>query len=273
MSLSLIQATADEALLSQIEAHEEAEEAEAAQTLKDNLQDNVDQNVTHDSNNNMTGNIELVKNDVEDEEEINSQEIEASDSEDEIQDKPTWEWAGKNNIMVCVRVRPMNRSERRKSTAIVRVLDERVVVVIDPKTQDRTRSFLDPLRATRTREKRYAFDHVFNPSAPQSLVFNQTTRMLVRGVIEGYNATVFAYGATGAGKTYTMLGTPSKPGCMFNTLQFLFDQIDEVVAGERVNYTVRISMIEIYNELIKDLLQPSVENLDLREDPIKGHRK
>ena len=181
-----------------------------------------------------------------------------------------WEWSGKNNIMVCVRVRPMNRTETRSSNEIVRVLDDKVVVVIDPKTQDTTRSFLDPLRAARTREKRYAFDHVFNPSAPQALVFNQTTRMLVPGVIQGYNATVFAYGATGAGKTFTMLGTKANPGCMFNTLQYLFQEIADVVRHERVVYSVRISMIEIYNELIRDLLEPSADNLDLREDPIKG---
>lgn len=182
----------------------------------------------------------------------------------------SWAWSGKNNIMVCVRVRPMNRTERRSSSEVVRVLDDKVVVIMDPKTQDTTRSFLDPLRAARTREKRYAFDHVFNPSAPQRLVFNRTTRLLVPGVIEGYNATVFAYGATGAGKTFTMLGTPNNPGCMFNTLQFLFDEIDEMVRQQSVVYTVKISMIEIYNELIKDLLEPSSDNLDLREDPIKG---
>ena len=193
-----------------------------------------------------------------------------SDSKVEDNSKASWAWSGKNNIMVCVRVRPMNRTELRTSTEVVKVLDDKVVVVIDPKTRDTTRPFLDPLRSGRTREKRYAFDHVFNQRAPQLLVFNQTTRMLVPGVIEGFNATVFAYGATGAGKTFTMLGTPSNPGCMFNTLNFLFEQIDEAVQKHRVEYTVKISMIEIYNELIKDLLQPSQDNLDLREDPLKG---
>jgi len=186
------------------------------------------------------------------------------------ENSPGWQWSGKNNIMVCVRVRPMNRTELRLSNEVVRVMDDKMVVIIDPKTQDHTRSFLDPLRAARTREKRYAFDHVFNQSSPQQLVFNRTTRLLVPGVIDGYNATVFAYGATGAGKTFTMLGTPTNPGCMFNTLRFLFEQISDVERSESVKYTVKISMIEIYNELIKDLLEPSSENLDLREDPLKG---
>ena len=68
----------------------------------------------------------------------------------------SWAVSGKNNIMVCVRVRPMNRTERGASSEVVRVMDENVIVIIDPKTQDATRSFLDPLRAARTREKRCA---------------------------------------------------------------------------------------------------------------------
>ena len=55
-----------------------------------------------------------------------------------------------------------------------------------------------------------------------SYVYANTTRSLLDGVLDGYNATVFAYGATGAGKTYTMLGTDTQPGIMVNTLRELF---------------------------------------------------
>ena len=58
----------------------------------------------------------------------------------------------------------------------------------------------------RTKEKQYAFDFAFDRDTSQEQIFNKTTRFLVDGILEGYNATVFAYGATGAGKTYTMIG-------------------------------------------------------------------
>ena len=185
------------------------------------------------------------------------------------------EWSGKkSNILVCVRVRPMNKGERATSQDIIRVMDSKMVVIMDPKKmphfRNRVRGMLDPLRAKRTREKRYAFDHVFTRKASQEQVFEKTTRFLTNGVLNGFNATVFAYGATGAGKTFTMLGTDSHPGCMLQTLMHMYSRIEYYSRTSRVRYTVKISMIEIYNEHIKDLLQPTGETLDLREDPIKG---
>lgn len=186
------------------------------------------------------------------------------------------EWSGKkSNILVSVRVRPMSRSERDTDQLdIIKVMDNRVVVILDPKKmtrfRDRVRGMLDPLRAKRTREKRYAFDYVFVRKSTQEQVFEKTTRFLTNGVLNGFNATVFAYGATGAGKTFTMLGTSQRPGCMFQTLVHMFSRIVYFSRAHRVRYTVKISMIEIYNEQIKDLLQPTGETLDLREDPIKG---
>jgi len=55
----------------------------------------------------------------------------------------------------------------------------------------------------RSREQHYAFDHVFNQVSTQEEVYKNTAEILLQGVVEGYNATVFAYGASGAGKTYT----------------------------------------------------------------------
>lgn len=59
----------------------------------------------------------------------------------------------------------------------------------------------------RNREKQYAFDYVFDRHISHETVFDRSVKFALDGVLEGYNATVFAYGATGAGKTYTMLGT------------------------------------------------------------------
>ena len=87
--------------------------------------------------------------------------------------------------------------------------------------------------------------------------------------MQGYNASVFAYGATGAGKTYTMLGTEENPGIMMNSIEELFKAI-EVYSAER-DYKLKVSYIEVYNELIKDLLNgDKSDSLDLREDSDKG---
>ncbi len=86
----------------------------------------------------------------------------------------------------------------------------------------------------------------------------------MEGVLNGYNATVFAYGATGSGKTFTMLGSETSPGLMPLTLDALFRAAEE---NESKEYIITLSYIEIYNETIRDLLNPSDSDvLDLRED-------
>jgi kinesin family protein 18/19 len=87
-------------------------------------------------------------------------------------------------------------------------------------------------------------------------------------VLNGYNSTVFAYGSTGAGKTYTMLGEEDNPGIMFNTMKEVFKYMKQY-QNDR-DYTIRVSFLEIYNENIKDLIMVSTDMLDLREDPLKG---
>ncbi|NXW15713.1 KIF19 protein, partial [Circaetus pectoralis] len=123
----------------------------------------------------------------------------------------------------------------------------------------------DILRAKRSREKTFVFDMVFDHRATQEEVYVSTTKSLIGGVISGYNATIFAYGPTGAGKTYTMLGTDCEPGIYIRTLDDLFKALE--AATEEMDYTVSMSYLEIYNEVIRDLLNPSSGFLDVREDP------
>jgi kinesin family member 18/19 len=89
-------------------------------------------------------------------------------------------------------------------------------------------------------------------------------------VIEGYNACVFAYGTTGSGKTYTMTGTPESPGIDILILQDLFNLINDS-SSEKI-ISIKMSYVEIYNEVIRDLLLPNCKDtyLDLRDDPDKG---
>ncbi|XP_072167698.1 kinesin-like protein KIF19 [Diadema setosum] len=134
-----------------------------------------------------------------------------------------------------------------------------IVVLRDP-TDDPD----DVLRANRSREKHYVFDRAFDATSTQEEVYELTTKDLIQSVTQGFNATVFAYGATGAGKTYTMLGTDHEPGIMARALNDLFTEMES--KKEEKIFNVTMSYLEIYNEMIRDLLNPSTGFLDLRED-------
>ena len=174
--------------------------------------------------------------------------------------------SGQSNMLVCVRVRPL-MSHDRTQKEVTRVLDGRVVIILDP---NKVNEKDDILRAHRSREKRYAFDRVFEPTEKNLDVYQNTTRYLLAGVLEGYNATVFAYGNTGAGKTHTMIGSIEEPGIMVLTLRDLFKLSDDHGSKHGTKFRVTVSFIEVYNENIRDLLSTVDEFLDLREDPIKG---
>jgi kinesin family protein 18/19 len=174
---------------------------------------------------------------------------------------------GESNILVAVRCRPMNPRETAcQHDSVVKVMDK-MVIVKDPPAKDN-----DFLREKRTNEKRYAFDHVFNDRATQEDIHGVTTKLLIDGVMNGFNATVFAYGATGTGKTYTMIGTPTSPGLMVLTVEEFFAKVR--LASDK-KFTVTLSYLEVYNELIHDLLRgggsnPEAAKLELREDVAEG---
>lgn len=118
----------------------------------------------------------------------------------------------------------------------------------------------------RVKDQQFAFDRVFDENTTQGDVYEATTRGLMDSVMEGYNATVFAYGATGCGKTHTITGTAQQPGIIFLTMQELFEKIGE--RSDEKHTEVSLSYLEIYNETIRDLLVPggSKQGLMLRED-------
>lgn len=118
----------------------------------------------------------------------------------------------------------------------------------------------------KVKDQIFAFDRVFDENTTQSDVYEGTTKNLLDSVLDGYNATVFAYGATGCGKTHTITGTPQSPGIIFLTMQELFEKIEE--RSQDKSTEVSLSYLEIYNETIRDLLVPggSKAGLTLRED-------
>lgn len=177
---------------------------------------------------------------------------------------------GENSILVAVRIRPLSENEMSKGERdTLRAVEGRVVVVLDPRED----SEQDYLRAHRSKERRYAFDVAFGQSSDQHEVFVGTAQKLLPSILEGYNASVFAYGATGAGKTHTMLGDMHRPGIMVRTIDELFERMQKLshggASGDKV-FRVSLSYMEVYNENVRDLLDPNTPNLEVREDPVKG---
>ncbi len=118
---------------------------------------------------------------------------------------------------------------------------------------------------------KFNFDRVFDPTSHQQEVYDFAARNIVESVLEGFNGTIFAYGQTSSGKTHTMQGVidhPEKEGIIPRMIRHLFNFI--VNSSSDTEYIVKVSMIEIYMEKIKDLIDPERTNLNVREDKAKG---
>ncbi|KAJ5661103.1 uncharacterized protein N7484_000475 [Penicillium longicatenatum] len=162
---------------------------------------------------------------------------------------------------------PTPKLNQKGIRSIVKVIDDRCLV-FDPPEDNPVQKFSRSVvpQGKRVKDQTFAFDRIFDQSASQGEVYESTTRSLLDSVLEGYNATVFAYGATGCGKTHTITGTAQQPGIIFLTMQELFERIEER-SGEK-STEISLSYLEIYNETIRDLLVPggAKGGLMLRED-------
>ena len=171
-----------------------------------------------------------------------------------------------SSLMVAVRCRPLLAEEHLRGVRkdIIRVMDDRMIVVLDP---DDEKNYLDQ-QQHRSKERRYTFDRAFGKIATNRDVYNATAKSLIEGVLSGHNGTVFAYGATGSGKTYTMVGEPDDPGMMLLSLVDIFDAVRRM--SKEYVFEVTCSYLEVYNELIYDLLVQDSPSLDLRDTPERG---
>ncbi|XP_034690363.1 kinesin-like protein KIN-8B isoform X5 [Vitis riparia] len=167
-------------------------------------------------------------------------------------------------LTVAIKCRPLTEKERLRSRDIVRVKEDKEVVVLDP---DLTKDYLERIQ-NRTKEKKYSFDYAFGPDCTNLDVYRRSICSIIAGVVQGLNATVFAYGSTGSGKTYTMVGTQDDPGLMVLSLHTVFDLIKKDKSTD--DFEVTCSYLEVYNEVIYDLLEKSSGHLELREDPEQG---
>ena len=99
--------------------------------------------------------------------------------------------------------------------------------------------------------KKYQFDRVFNPNEGNSKVYEDIGFDVIESALNGFNSTIFVYGQTASGKTYTMLGSKDDPGIMRHTVDHIFDAIEQTPDKQ---FLLRVSYMEIYNEQVTDLL-------------------
>ncbi|XP_078130791.1 kinesin-like protein KIF13B isoform X1 [Sander vitreus] len=177
-----------------------------------------------------------------------------------------------SNVKVAVRVRPLNRREKDLKTRCV-VEMEGNQTVLHPAITNMNKG--DP----RNQPKVFAYDHCFwsidesqkDKFAGQDVVFQCLGESLLDSAFMGYNACIFAYGQTGSGKSYTMMGSAEQPGLIPRLCSSLFGRtVQEAREGE--SFTVEVSYMEIYNEKVRDLLDPkgNRQALRVREHKVLG---
>ncbi|KAI3823342.1 hypothetical protein L1987_04777 [Smallanthus sonchifolius] len=152
----------------------------------------------------------------------------------------------KENVTVTVRFRPLSPREIRQGEEIAWYADGETTV-----------------RNEHTPSVAYAYDRVFGPTTTTRHVYDIAAHHVVGGAMEGVNGTIFAYGVTSSGKTHTMHGDQRSPGIIPLAVKDAFSIIQETPSRE---FLLRVSYLEIYNEVINDLLNPAGQNLRIRED-------
>ncbi|GAV56634.1 Kinesin domain-containing protein [Cephalotus follicularis] len=113
----------------------------------------------------------------------------------------------------------------------------------------------------------YAFDHVFDGSSTNSMVYDLLTKDIIHAAVDGFNGTAFAYGQTSSGKTFTMNGSSTDPGIIHRAVKHVFDKIHMMSDRE---FLIRVSYMEIYNEEINDLFAVENQKLQIHESLERG---
>ncbi|XP_034733599.1 kinesin-like protein KIF1B isoform X17 [Etheostoma cragini] len=172
------------------------------------------------------------------------------------------------SVKVAVRVRPFNSREIGKDSKCIIQMQGNTTTILNPK-------------APKEPAKTFSFDYSYwshttpeDPSfASQNLVYNDIGKEMLAHAFEGYNVCIFAYGQTGAGKSYTMMGKQEEgqEGIIPMLCEDLFEKINEENNKEELAYSVEVSYMEIYCERVRDLLNPKNKgNLRVREHPLLG---
>ncbi|KAG8376449.1 hypothetical protein BUALT_Bualt09G0064500 [Buddleja alternifolia] len=161
------------------------------------------------------------------------------------------------NVQVLLRCRPLTDDEQKSNVPkVITCNDSKREVTVASKQVDRL----------------FTFDKVFGPKAQQRSIYDQAITPIVREVLDGFNCTVFAYGQTGTGKTYTMEGgmrnkggeLPVEAGIIPRAVRQIFDTLE----AENADYSMKVTFSELYNEEITDLLAPE-DHLKFTEEKQK----
>ncbi|KAF0733997.1 hypothetical protein Ae201684_009170 [Aphanomyces euteiches] len=166
------------------------------------------------------------------------------------------------SIDVCIRVRPLNeRESRNKDVSVLRTIPSMNVISVT----DRNGTPLPGAGSV------FQYDHIFPENVPTRTIYDEVAKRIVYSTLQGINGTIFAYGQTSSGKTYTMQGdVQSELGILPLAVEHIFQYIEQSTDRD---FLIRVSYVEIYNEVIRDLLSDDKEksqNLKIREDPKKG---
>uniref|UniRef100_A0A1I8MI85 Kinesin-like protein unc-104 n=1 Tax=Musca domestica TaxID=7370 RepID=A0A1I8MI85_MUSDO len=175
-----------------------------------------------------------------------------------------------SSVKVAVRVRPFNSREiSRESKCIIEMFDNTTTAITNPKVPPNSADSV----------KRFNFDYSYwshNPKDPcfstQAMVYKDIGEEMLQHSFDGYNVCIFAYGQTGAGKSYTMMGKQEEhqEGIIPMICKDLFRRI-AATESDDLKYSVEVSYMEIYCERVRDLLNPKNKgNLRVREHPLLG---
>ncbi|XP_037021549.2 kinesin-like protein KIF1B isoform X5 [Artibeus jamaicensis] len=171
------------------------------------------------------------------------------------------------SVKVAVRVRPFNSRETSKESKCIIQMQGNSTSIVNPK---------NPKEAPKSFSFDYSYWSHTSPEDPcfasQSRVYNDIGKEMLLHAFEGYNVCIFAYGQTGAGKSYTMMGKQEEgqAGIIPQLCEELFEKINDN-CNEEMSYSVEVSYMEIYCERVRDLLNPKNKgNLRVREHPLLG---
>jgi hypothetical protein len=172
--------------------------------------------------------------------------------------------AKQNNVRVVCRFRPPNQRER-----------ELLGTEADASSASSGLEIMTAHNSVRFTSQDYGskalnftFDAVFDSTSTQEGVYGMAAQPAVAKLFDGFNATIFAYGQTGAGKTWTMMGSPEQPGVIPRAISQIFERINQ--PGNEDTYVMTASYVEIYNEQVRDLLNPGEGGSNLKVRETKG---
>ncbi|KAI8373349.1 hypothetical protein BD560DRAFT_394703 [Blakeslea trispora] len=173
------------------------------------------------------------------------------------------------NIKVVVRCRPLNSRELARGASCLIRMEGNQTIITKPPDHKGNRDTED-VKAFTFDKSYWSADKNDPTYADQDLVYNDLGEDLLNHAFDGYNCCIFAYGQTGSGKSYSMMGYGEDKGIIPKTCLELFNRI-AVNTVDNLTYRVEVSYIEIYNEKVRDLLNPKNKgNLKVREHPSLG---